>query len=94
MCGDGMAMALRSAELEAPLASAFLEGRMTVARFRKDYARAWRREFGLRMRLGRWMHHAYSRPAVSRLGVGAVRRLPGLGRWLIRKTRGDHEDRR
>ena len=91
MCGDGMAMALRSAELEAPLALAFLEGRMTAARFRKDYARAWRREFGLRMRLGRWMHHAYCRPAVSRLSVGVVRRLPGLGRWLIRKTRSTTE---
>ena len=88
MCGDGMAMALRSAELEVPLSSAFLDGTMTAGHFRERYAQAWRREFGLRMRLGRWMHHAYCRPAVSRLGVGAVRRLPGLGRWLIRKTRG------
>ncbi len=94
MCGDGMAMALRSAELAAPLVSAFLEGRMTAARFREHYARAWRREFGLRMRLGRWMHHAYCRPAVARLGVDAIRRMPVLGRWLIRKTRGDHENRR
>jgi hypothetical protein len=31
---------------------------------------------------------------VARLGVGAVRRMPGLGRWLIRKTRGGQEDRR
>lgn len=89
MCGDGMAMALRAAELAAPRVLACLEGRLTTARFREDYARAWRREFGLRMRLGRWMHHGYCRPAVARLGVGAVRRMPGLGRWLIRKTRGD-----
>ena len=94
MCGDGMAMALRVAELGAPLVSAFLERQMTAARFREHYAQVWHREFGLRMRLGRWMHHAYCRPAVSRLGVGAVRRMPGLGRWLIRKTRDVNEDRR
>ena len=88
MCGDGMAMALRSAELITPLASAFLDDHMTAGLFRAQHERAWRREFGLRMRLGRWMHHAYCRPAVARLSVGAVRRMPGLGRWLIRKTRG------
>ena len=88
MCGDGMAMALRAAELATPPATAFLDGRLDAASFRMQHARTWRREFGLRMRLGRWMHHAYCRPAVARLGVGAVRRMPGLGRWLIRKTRG------
>ena len=88
MCGDGMAMALRSAELATPLVVAFLAGRMTAAHFRERYTRAWRREFGMRMRLGRWMHHGYCRPAVARLGVSAVRQMPGLGRWLIRQTRG------
>ena len=88
MCGDGMAMALRSAELATPLVSAFLEGNLDAGSFGLQHERAWRREFSLRMRLGRWMHHAYCQPAVARLGVGAVRRMPGLGRWLIRKTRG------
>ena len=88
MCGDGMAMALRTAELVTPLATAFLEGGLDAGAFRTAHERAWHREFGLRMRLGRWMHHAYCRPAVARLSVGAVRRMPGVGRWLIRKTRG------
>ena len=89
MCGDGMAMALRAAELAVPLVAAFLDGEVDTETFRTQHERAWHREFGLRMRLGRWMHHAYCRPAVARLGVGAVRRMPGLGRWLIRKTRGE-----
>ncbi len=88
MCGDGMAMALRAAEMAVPRASAFLDGALAAPAFRDGYTRAWRREFGLRMRLGRWMHHAYCHPALARLGVGVCRRLPGLGRWLIRKTRG------
>lgn len=88
MCGDGMAMALRSAEIAAPLASAFLTGRMNGSAFQRRYAQDWRKEFDLRMRLGRWMHHAYCHPVTARLGVGVCRRMPEFGRWLIRKTRG------
>ncbi len=93
MCGDGMAMALRAAELAVPPAAAFLDGATDAAGFRDGYARAWRREFGLRMRLGRWMHHAYCRPSLARLGVAVCRKAPALGRWLIHKTRGAATER-
>ncbi|MDX1545580.1 MAG: FAD-dependent oxidoreductase [Rhodothermales bacterium] len=87
MCGDGMAMALRAAELAAPRAAAFLEEEAPAAAFRDGYRAAWRGEFGLRMRLGRWMHHAYCRPSVARVAVAACRRVPAAGRWLMHKTR-------
>lgn len=88
MCGDGMAMALRGAELAVPLVSAFLENKLDSSSFRTQYAQAWRKEFGVRMRLGRWMHHAYCRPAIARIGVAACHMMPPLGRWIIRNTRG------
>ncbi len=88
MCGDGMAMALHGAEQAAPLAAAFLDGALAADAFRTAHARSWRRTFGARMRLGRWMHHGYSRPALADAGVRLCRAVPGLGRWLIRKTRG------
>lgn len=88
MCGDGMAMALRAAEVAAPRLDRFLVGELMASELREAYAGAWRREFGLRMRLGRWLHHAYARPRVSRLGVAACRRLPRLGRWFVEHTRG------
>ncbi len=88
MCGDGMAMALRSAEMAAPLAAAFCAGHLAPEAFRHDYTAAWNREFRLRLRLGRWMHAGYVRPAVAHAGVRAVGAVPPLGRWLIRATRG------
>ena len=88
MCGDGMAMALRTAELVTPIASNFLGGRLDGDAFRRRYEAAWHREFGVRMRLGRWMHHAYCYPAPARLVVAACHRAPRLGRWLMHKTRG------
>ncbi len=87
LCGDGMAMALRSAGIAATHAAAFLEGRADAEAFRQGYARAWREAFARRMRLGRWMHRGYVHPLAAGLGVRALAGMPALGRWLIRQTR-------
>lgn len=88
MCGDGMAMALHAAELAVPYVDALATGRERVEDVRAAYDRAWRRAFGLRTRLGRWMHHAYIRPTVADAAVRLCRGVPALGRWLIAHTRG------
>lgn len=87
MCGDGMAMALRAAELAVPLVDDVLTGRRSAAAFRSAYRDAWRETFDTRMRLGRWLHHAYMRPGAAAWAVRACRLVPALGRWFIRKTR-------
>lgn len=88
LCGDGMAMALQSATLAVPPAAAFLDGRAGAEAFRARYTKAWQAAFGRRMRVGRWMHEGYMRPRVARLGVRLAHRVPALGRWVIRHTRG------
>lgn len=87
-CGDGMAMALRSAALAAEPASDYLNGRSSAESFRAQYTEAWERAFRTRMQLGRWVHRASLRPMAASLAVHACRLAPGLGRWLMRKTRG------
>ena len=88
VCGDGMAMALASAELVSPLVCAVLAGDLAPADFRARYAQAWAAAFRTRLRLGRVMHHGYAHPLVAALALRTLRRLPGLARWLIRTTRG------
>ncbi len=88
LCGDGMAMALRSAELAVPHAAEFLSGEAGAEDFRARYARDRQRAFALRMRLGRWIQRASMRPAWSDAVVRTCRWVPGLGPWLIRQTRG------
>jgi flavin-dependent dehydrogenase len=88
LCGDGMAMALRTADLISPRASAFLDGDRSASSFRTAYRTAWSDTFGRRMRLGRWIHAAAFRPGAARLLVQTCRVLPPLARWLIRSTRG------
>jgi flavin-dependent dehydrogenase len=85
VCGDGLGMALRSAEL---LSAALPEGLAgDLASARAAHARAWRREFRRRLRLGRLIQAALLRPASAAALVLAGRLLPRVVDWLIRGTR-------
>jgi flavin-dependent dehydrogenase len=88
LCGDGMAMALDTADLVAPMADQFLSGRRSAPRFRTDYRERWRARYRRRLRIGRWAHAAAFRPRASAALLTACRLLPPLARWLIRSTRG------
>ena len=88
LCGDGMAMALRTAELAAPPAEAFLSGRHSASAFQRAYERRWQSAFRTRLRLGRLAHRSGVHPALASAVVRAFRLAPPLGRWFIRKTRG------
>lgn len=87
LCGDGMAMALASADLVAPLASEVLGDRRSFSSFRSAYTRTWKNSFARRMRIGRWVHASAFRPAATTAVLLACRFFPPLGRWLIRATR-------
>jgi flavin-dependent dehydrogenase len=88
LCGDGMAMALRSAELCAPLADAFLRGELSETAWAAAYARAWRAEFAHRVWLGRALQQALHVPllADALLALGAS--FPPLADYVVRSTRG------
>jgi len=89
LCGDGMAMALQTANLVTPLAAEYLDDQRSAASFRRAYRWKWTDTFGRRMRLGRWIHAAAFRPGAARFLVQSCRLLPPLARWLIRTTRGE-----
>jgi flavin-dependent dehydrogenase len=89
LCGDGMAMALQTADLVTPLAAEYLDDQRSAASFRRAYRWKWTDTFGRRMRLGRWIHAAAFRPGAARFLVQSCRLLPPLARWLIRTTRGE-----
>jgi flavin-dependent dehydrogenase len=78
-CGDGMAMALRSAELaEACVSDGGSEA---------DYRSAWRREFDRRLRVARWLRSALQTPWLSEGLVAGLSPFPAGVRYLVRATR-------
>ncbi len=88
LCGDGMAMAVHSAELASEHISAFLRGSEAPEAFRERYAAAWRRLFSRRISLGSGLHRGFVHPVGAAIGLRILSRAPGLGRWVIRQTRG------
>ncbi|PLS68130.1 MAG: NAD(P)/FAD-dependent oxidoreductase [Cyanobacteria bacterium M5B4] len=88
-CGDGMAMALRSAEIAVPLVIKYLEHNLTKSQFKYQYQQKWRQEFSFRLKLGRWLHQAFSQPLLANLSINTCRQFPPIGNWLIAKTRGN-----
>lgn len=92
LCGDGMAMALRAAELATPLADRYLTGETSFEALERAWARRWRREFSARLAVGRALQSALSRPRIARAGLGVLSRAPSIGRALIALTRDTRSD--
>jgi flavin-dependent dehydrogenase len=88
LCGNGMAMALHGAALAAPLASRFLRGELPRPALEAAYARAWQRQFGARLRVGRAVQRLFGGPVLSELVVGGLRHWPAAVRGLMRQTHG------
>ena len=88
LCGDGMAMALRSAELAVPMASDFLQDTLEIDTLKRQYTNVWNSEFRIRLQLGRLMHYGFIYPVIAQVGVQLCHQIPALGNALIRATRG------
>lgn len=88
LCGDGMAMALRSAELCAPLAHAYLQGELTLAAWAAQYQALWHSEFSQRVRTGRLLQRLFAMPWGADALVGLGHLLPPLATYMVHATRG------
>ncbi len=88
LAGDGIAMALESGLLAGEAAARFLERRFSAAELPSTYARAWKRRYQGRLRLGRFLQTLMLNPASLGLTLRLLRLLPPLGELALRKTRG------
>ena len=87
LAGDGIAMALRGGQLAAKHIRRFLAGARAPAAMTADYARTWGREFGGRVRVGRFAQHLMLRPGVFGLALRLLNTLPSLGLYFVKRTR-------
>ncbi|MDI4645983.1 NAD(P)/FAD-dependent oxidoreductase [Cohnella hashimotonis] len=87
LCGDGMSMALRAAQLCAMSAERYLCGELSLQEWEEAYARAIRSEFSGPLRWGNLLQRAAGRPLLARTALSAARCMPALGRRLVQATR-------
>jgi menaquinone-9 beta-reductase len=88
LCGDGQAMAIRAAELCAPLVDAVLAGRRSLAAWEGAYTTAWHREFDGPLRVGRRLQALLAYPPLDDGLVALGNLLPSLARRVLLATRG------
>ena len=88
LCGNGMAMAIHSANLASNCIQSYLEGSLSREEMERSYRRQWRQNFSQRIRVGRTLQRVFLSPAWSRATVPLLASFPKLGAQVIRKTHG------
>lgn len=87
LCGDGMAMALRTAELCASFAHRFLCGELSIDEWRKHYSTTLRREFSNPLRWGSLFQLLLGSSTISPLLFRLGQLAPGLAYRMVQVTR-------
>ncbi|REK71378.1 NAD(P)/FAD-dependent oxidoreductase [Paenibacillus paeoniae] len=87
LCGDGMSMALRSAELCSLYASRYLRGELSLGDWECEYREAIMREFSKPLRWGRLTESLLSSVILSRALPALARLAPKAARGMIQATR-------
>jgi 2-polyprenyl-6-methoxyphenol hydroxylase-like FAD-dependent oxidoreductase len=88
LAGNGMAMALRSAALLAPVAAQFLRGDSTRRELESRHTQIWHREFGTRRHVSWGLQSVFESATLSDAMCGAANAMPAVARLVIRSTHG------
>ncbi|WP_169306530.1 NAD(P)/FAD-dependent oxidoreductase [Cohnella pontilimi] len=87
LCGDGMAMALRSVAMCVELADRYLCGELSLEHWKKRYIRQMRRHGAGPAAWGRLLETVLCHPALSQAALRLGARMPGVAARLFRATR-------
>ena len=88
LCGNGMSMALHASKLAAGQVHLFLDGSISRMEMEERYTHLWRKMFGHRLSMGRYIQRLMNQPGLTNLVISAGRKFPGIVRWMARQTHG------
>lgn len=88
LCGNGMAMGIRSAQMASEHIIEYLEGRTTRSTMEKRYKNDWRKTFGKRLKIGRVIDYLFRQLWLTPIVMFIIRIWPGIMTKLIRLTHG------
>ncbi len=90
LCGNGMAMAIRSGSLLVPLVLKFFaEARYSRYMLELDYSRVWNHHFRRRLWNGRTIQRLFGTDRASVAAVKICKNFPLAAKYLVRQTHGD-----
>jgi len=89
LAGNGMSMAIRSAQMASLLLLEYFNDRILSRNdLETKYARRWKKEFSVRLTAGRWISKCFQLGWFSELLMLFFQKKPSLLRLIIRKTHG------
>lgn len=88
LCGNGMAMAIRSAWMASDSVHRFLAGEISRNEMEADYQKTWKNEFQGRLWLGRNIQKVFGNPWLTNQAVKILRYSPSFLKQIVRLTHG------
>ncbi|AUC85797.1 FAD-dependent oxidoreductase [Polaribacter sp. ALD11] len=89
LCGNGMSMAIQSAQLASKLILNYLNGK-NVSRneLEKQYIRQWNKKFSLRLKAGHFIAMLFRKDRIAAVLLQILKKLPFLLPIIIKQTHG------
>lgn len=88
LCGNGMAMAIRSATIASRWTGQFVKGHIDRRQLEDGYAHEWRGAFATRLRVGRQVQKLFGSALPSNIAVWIAQNVKPLANALIKSTHG------
>ena len=89
LCGNGMSMAMRSAQMASLLIIKFFKGDIkTREALEKQYLREWNTAFKSRLRTGHIVADLFSRNKLAEILIRIIKSFPSLMPHIIKRTHG------
>ena len=88
LCGNGMGMAIRSAQIASLEILKFLNGKISRHQLENNYLRNWNKEFKIRLRVGHLIAWLFRNQRISEMLLTVLKWIPSLLPKIIRLTHG------
>ena len=89
LCGNGMSMAFRSANILSELIHLFLKGNISRNEMNEKYERSWNKQFGRRIKAGYFLQKLFGKNQLTNFSIRFLKLFPGLTKKIIKLTHGD-----
>ncbi|WP_299667008.1 NAD(P)/FAD-dependent oxidoreductase [uncultured Polaribacter sp.] len=89
LCGNGMSMAIQSAQIASKLILNYYKGKITTRNhLEKQYIRLWNKEFKWRLKAGHFIAMLFRKDRIAAVLLQVLKKLPFLLPIIIKQTHG------
>ena len=88
LCGNGMSMAFRSAQIIFDLSNQYLSGNISYLELEGQYKIQWNNEFSNRLKLGRVVQSLFGKSMITNIFISVMKKMPFFTKLIIKNTHG------